>query len=301
MTGRLHHDKLSVACPSCAYVEPLIVILVNQQVRRVRCPAHVPEDTHLPLTDAYLDDLAVALLRFQDAAGHLWELAVKAGHNDEHHNHNDIGSYLLNIDGQRMLTEIGAPEYVKDFFGQGRYTFLATRSLGHPVPIINGYEQPAGAAFRGTILRHEFTPQAATLEIDLTSAYPAAAGCNRCLRKLEIDKHRGTLRITDTFDLQKLESLETAIITESPCEGGDNRVRIAAGCTTLVLTAMADTVIGEIQLHTFNRHADGVPQNVYRIVLTPPELKHQLTLGYEYQVTGTGTGSCDWSKSAKRD
>lgn len=58
----------------------------------------------------------------------------RPGHNADHHNHNDCGSFLLNLDGAPALLEIGAPEYVHDFFNDKRYTFLAARPLGHSVP-----------------------------------------------------------------------------------------------------------------------------------------------------------------------
>lgn len=65
--------------------------------------------------DAFFPNLGLWVVRGRDETGSLWELAAKGGHNDEHHNHNDVGSFILNIDGVPMLTEIGAREYVKDF------------------------------------------------------------------------------------------------------------------------------------------------------------------------------------------
>ena len=108
----------------------------------LQCPADLPAaPPELPPADFYLPNLGVVVARSRNAGGHLWEFAAKAGHNDEHHNHNDVGSFILNIDGERACIEIGSPEYVKAFFSRSRYSFLAARSLGHSVPRINGHEQ----------------------------------------------------------------------------------------------------------------------------------------------------------------
>ncbi|MFZ0409298.1 MAG: hypothetical protein WAM11_14485 [Cyanobium sp.] len=48
----------------------------------------------------------LAVCRRLDGPGRCWELAVKGGHNGEPHNHNDCGSYLLNVDGQRFAIEL---------------------------------------------------------------------------------------------------------------------------------------------------------------------------------------------------
>lgn len=102
-------------------------------------PAEEISGKELPAADCFLPNLAVLVARGTDSQGRLWEFAAKGGHNGEHHNHNDCGSFLLNIGGNRVIQEIGAPEYTHDFFGVKRYEFLAARSLGHSVPLVNGW------------------------------------------------------------------------------------------------------------------------------------------------------------------
>ncbi len=94
----------------------------------------------------------------RDAQGHLWEFAAKGGNNAEQHNHNDCGSYILNIDGAPVVVEIGAPEYTKDFFRENRYQYLAARTLGHSLPIVNGREQAAGPQYASKVISCELTP-----------------------------------------------------------------------------------------------------------------------------------------------
>jgi hypothetical protein len=62
-------------------------------------------------------------------------VAAKAGHNGEHHNHNDCGSFMLVINDQPMIDEIGAPQYERDFFSAKRYQFLAARMMAIRYPL----------------------------------------------------------------------------------------------------------------------------------------------------------------------
>lgn len=92
--------------------------------------------------------------------------AAKGGHNDEPHNHNDVGSFLLSYNGQQILADLGSGEYTKDYFWN-RYTILCNRSLGHNVPILDGQEQCAGETYAG-----KMTYDDNALVIDITGAYP---------------------------------------------------------------------------------------------------------------------------------
>ena len=43
-------------------------------------------------------------------------LPQKAGDNKESHNHNDIGVFLLNVGGDKIVTDPGRGEYTSDYF-----------------------------------------------------------------------------------------------------------------------------------------------------------------------------------------
>ena len=68
-----------------------------------------------------------------------YAFAAKGGHNNEPHNHNDIGSFMLVVGDEIQLADFGFGEYVKATFqAETRYTFLVNGSQGHSVPIVNG-------------------------------------------------------------------------------------------------------------------------------------------------------------------
>ncbi|EIP99799.1 Heparinase II/III-like protein [Opitutaceae bacterium TAV1] len=130
-----------------------------------------------PLRDWFPDGgaLIVRSASGADAAGsnpHL-AAALKGGHNGQPHNHNDLGSFIVSVDGEVVLADPGADDYVKDTFSSRRYTSGVMNSFGHPVPRVAGKLQRAGRAARADTLRTEFTAARDLWEIDLTSAYVA--------------------------------------------------------------------------------------------------------------------------------
>ena len=69
-------------------------------------------------------------------------LGARGGSNGESHNHNDVGSFILAIDNEQVLIDMGGRPYTRQYFEDDkRYTFLETSSRGHNLPIINGEYQ----------------------------------------------------------------------------------------------------------------------------------------------------------------
>lgn len=61
--------------------------------------------------------------------------AAKAGHNGEHHNHNDVGTFIFARDGRQLIADIGRGTYCKQYFrNETRYGMIECSSLGHNVP-----------------------------------------------------------------------------------------------------------------------------------------------------------------------
>lgn len=95
-------------------------------------------------------------------------IATKGEHNAEPHNNNDCGSFVVHCRGESFVADLGRNAYDGDYFGERRYEYLATRSLGHFVPHVNGCEQAAGPEHAASVvdrtesasraLRFEFEP-----------------------------------------------------------------------------------------------------------------------------------------------
>jgi hypothetical protein len=102
-------------------------------------------------------------------------LAIKGGHNDENHNHNDIGSFIVALDSTPVLIDLGQPTYTALSFSDRRYEQWVVQSGWHNVPVIDGHEQQPGAQFRAT----ELAVRENSLSLQLSHAYPHAPDYRR--------------------------------------------------------------------------------------------------------------------------
>ena len=246
----------------------------------LHCPAEIPGKIDVEYEDVFFKDLGVVVAHGQDEKGNDWDFAAKTGHNNEQHNHNDCGSYLLNINGTPMIIEIGAPEYTKDYFRERRYEYLAARTLGHSLPIVNGCEQAAGLHYAAKALTAELDEERVHFCADLTQCYPSSAGCGEVVRDFQWDKARGRLQVKDYYELSKHESFDSSIITDKAVTlSGDNAVIKADGCS-LVIRPLSDTVFAGVEEHEYRDH-QGVQRKVHRIILRPHKLEDQRSIIYE--------------------
>lgn len=77
-----------------------------------------------------------------------YSFVAKGGHNDEPHNHNDIGSFMITVGDEILISDLGCGEYVKEtFMAETRYNFVQNSSRGHSTPIINGEYQLPGREY----------------------------------------------------------------------------------------------------------------------------------------------------------
>jgi hypothetical protein len=114
-------------------------------------------------------------------------LAAKGGHNDEPHNHNDVGSFVVHWRGESLIAELGAGVYSREYFcAETRYSYLTTSSLGHSVPVVNGYAQAAGASYRAQGVRYHVGASVDRFLLDLTAAYPLEADLAHLQRTLTL-------------------------------------------------------------------------------------------------------------------
>jgi hypothetical protein len=249
------------------------------------CPEKLSSMQQNSKPDAYFHDLQEWMINGTDAGGHVWEFAAKGGNNGVPHNHNDLGSFILNIDGNSLVSEIGAPMYTAQTFSPRRYELLATRSLGHSVPVINGLEQEEGKQYRANILKAGINKDTVTFIVDLTMAYPPAANCERFIRQLTLHKRDGRLVWQDEISLSANGDCETCLITDAE----DVRIESPALITirkkglVLKLSAHEDAVWSRIERHEYDAHR-GERAFIRRLVMRPKHSGKNPRLGATLQL-----------------
>lgn len=126
-------------------------------------------------------------------------VATHGGHNNESHNHNDVGDFILYVDGKPVIIDVGRGTYTAKTFSAKRYDIWWTQSQYHNLPIINGVGQPVGRAYEARDLRYAADARRAALAMDLTKAYPPEAGLHSLSRTVALDRSRETLSVTDEY------------------------------------------------------------------------------------------------------
>lgn len=125
--------------------------------------------------------------------------AAKGGHNDEPHNHNDLGSFILHVNGDTLLADPGRGVYTRQYFGAERYLFFCNGSQGHSVPIIDGCFQQAGREHAAKILDCLTTAARDVFVLDLAGAY-GGDNLKRLARRWEFNKAPApSLVLEDSF------------------------------------------------------------------------------------------------------
>lgn len=123
--------------------------------------------------------------------------AAKGGHNGEPHNHNDLGSFELVLDGIELLADLGCGEYTKAYFYKGRYSIFCNSSFGHSVPIVDGRGQSEGARRAARVLSFTSEGGRTILSLEIAGAYDCPR-LESLVRRFEFDGCR-RLVVTDSF------------------------------------------------------------------------------------------------------
>jgi hypothetical protein len=190
--------------------------------------------------------------------------AAKGGHNDESHNHNDVGSFIVYKKGRMAICDLGAGEYTKDYFGDKRYDIFCNKSEGHNVPIINGQGQKTGREFAARDCRITPLSTGGGMTLDIAGAYDIPA-LLRLEREFSFTVDSGSIVLKDTFTFagSPLPFTERFVTLYSPMIG-NGVVNIGGLCTlknTGVLSGKTAPLINTVE----HRDHEGKTVTVYTI------------------------------------
>lgn len=138
-------------------------------------PAPEPPGDHVPARRDYFRGMQWLIARHDPADPDGLVLAAKGGHNQEMHNQNDVGTFIVHLGGESLVADLGRGRYTRAYFGPERYDHLVNSSLGHPVPVVNGQAQRPGRARAARLLERRETDAEDALVLDLQDAYPTEA------------------------------------------------------------------------------------------------------------------------------
>ena len=179
-------------------------------------------------------------------------LAAKGGHNDEPHNHNDLGHFILADEKGQLLSDLGSGLYTQSYFQpETRYDIINNSAAGHSVPIIGGQLQSCGRAHAAKKIRADETGFA----VDIAGGY-AIDGLKSAIRKWSVTPDCITMQDAFHLDGAPLDVTERFIASLPPRVEGTT-VFLRALC---ISTDTAPTV----EKHEFVDHR-GNTQEFYTI------------------------------------
>ncbi|MGN0282722.1 MAG: heparinase II/III family protein [Prevotella sp.] len=125
-------------------------------------------------------------------------VGMKGGHNDESHNHNDVGSFVVYDGGKPILIDPGVGEYTSKTFSSKRYEIWTMQSAYHNLPQINGCDQMAGKQYAARDVKRK----KGSLTMDIAKTYPDSANVERWTRTVSIGK-QGDITLNDDYQLSQ--------------------------------------------------------------------------------------------------
>ena len=247
--------------------------------------------TYAPAPHDWFSGLQWMLARVNPSDADGLVLAAKGGHNDEMHNQNDVGAFIVHWRGESLIADAGRGRYTKAYFGEQRYEFFVNSSFGHSVPVVHAQLQAAGAQYAAQLLAHEADADCDALLLELRDAYPAAAGLQSLRRRLTLHRDGvamageaapyGWVEVQDAFEFREgPASFESALITFNKVTMGENAVLINGLRGELRVGYDPDVVVARLEQHE-DIEFDNGPQTVYRIVFCPRENVQQGTVRLE--------------------
>lgn len=161
-------------------------------------------------------------------------VAIKGGHNAEHHNHNDVGTFIAVVDQVAVLPDIGSEVYTQRTFSGQRYESRALNSFGHAVPVIAGKLQSPGRQAAARLLALDLSDATDTISFDIAKAYDVPS-LSKLVRSFSYQRTApGSLTVIDQFAFTQPETFETALLTFGRWEEVSSGVlRVTDGAQTL--------------------------------------------------------------------
>ena len=214
-------------------LEILSVHLLKEKIDAA-LPAH-----YQPKLANFLPDIMVLTAR-ETVSCDGFSIAAKGGHNDESHNHNDVGQVMVYLDQKPIMIDPGQCAYTAKTFSPQRYEIPLMQSGCHNLPTVNGVMERDGIEYCATVLDFQDHPEKTELSVEIGKAYPEEAGLHSLVRTTTLDREKGTVTIEDAFSGRPGEIVWNLMIYGEPtCHG--NQIETKNGCR-ITLTGLSVSI-----------------------------------------------------------
>lgn len=177
--------------------------------------------------DFWLPDIQVMGARDKEDSREGLYLAAKGGHNEESHNHNDIGNFVVFADSEPAIIDIGVETYTKETFGPNRYDIWTMNSAHHNLlPTVNGTMQKNGMEFKAKNVLYRVTDKKVTYSLDISSSYPKSSGIIKWNKVFTYTRGKSIVLEENYLLSENKKAIETYMMTCRKPEIRDNGIII---------------------------------------------------------------------------
>ena len=186
----------------------------------------------------------VAIFRESNDTSRGFYLATKGGHNQESHNHKDVGCIVVYYNGKPVIIDPSHGSYDNGYFGPTRYQRWYTKSSYHSIPTVNGEEQSAGIVAASS--NEAFDSATKTVTMELRDTFPKESGILSMTRKCHMDN--GFITVTDSVKCEIESDICFNYLTlDEPEIIEYGKLRIAQGRSFEFDAAGLETVIEKVE------------------------------------------------------
>jgi hypothetical protein len=199
----------------------------------------------------YFPDREIAVAREFENTTNGFYFAAKGGHNNESHNHNDVGTCILFYNGKPVLVDVGVGTYTAKTFSKQRYEIWTMQSEYHNLPVINGFGQSVGRKFKASNSDFKLSKRKINFSTDIAGAYPQEAKIKKWIRSYTLDRHDQTFHISDNYQLENnfngikqhfLSPLPIKVLENGILELKDNEFTLHMKYNPLILEVQIESI-----------------------------------------------------------
>lgn len=169
------------------------------------------------IDEHYYKDSEVLIIRENNKRYKGIYMACKGGHNDENHNHNDVGNFIVYKDSVPLLVDPGVESYIADTFNKNRYKLWTMQSKYHNLPTFNSVLQKETRKYKAKNVTYINSDNRPGMSMSIKDAYEKEAYLIKYDRTITFDRNKKSVECVDNFELaKKSNDVEFSFMT--PCQ-----------------------------------------------------------------------------------
>ena len=198
--------------------------------------------------------------------------AAKGGCNGESHNHNDIGNYIIYLDGEPALCDAGVETYRRETFNAERYNIWTMQSRYHNTVILGGSDQRPGTQYAASGFFFEDAGISALFRVDMAGAYGEDAHVTQYQREIILNRSMKEITVQDRFELNEaIEPIVLPLICANEPRLAPGEIQIPAGKQVLRMNFDENSFsvsVKKIELTDSKLRSNWEKDALYRVLLT---------------------------------